>query len=288
MWTVQPIGRLGNLMGQYATLYALAKRNRKQAYILPKMHWELSKVFKLTLPVLHEEVDRHIPWMLYKLHDWMSSEYLHIPLEHVKFVGYPCSWTFYHHVQEEILREFSFHDFIKEEANTYLSMIRGNRQNVTFIGVHVRRGDYVHIMPKVWKGVLADKAYLKKAMDYFRNRYTRPLFVVTSNDMDWCRQNIDNTLGEVHFAGNGVEVSPGRDFALLTHCNHTIMTIGTFGFWVGYLVGGETVYLNNFTLPESDFLQVFRYEAAYLPQWIGIQADLSPLLRNETELQEVT
>ncbi|XP_069461332.1 galactoside alpha-(1,2)-fucosyltransferase 2-like [Ambystoma mexicanum] len=283
IWTVHPIGRLGNLMGQYATLYALAKHNRKQAYILPKMHSELSKVFKITLPVLYDEVGRNINWTLYELHDWMSEEYRDIPIVNAKLVGYPCSWTFYHHVRDDILREFSFHNFIKVEANNYLSKIRGNQKTITFVGVHVRRGDYVHVMPKVWKGVLADKAYLKKAMDYFRDRYTSPVFVVTSNDMEWCRQNINGTQGEVHFAGDGIEGSPGRDFALLAHCNHTIMSIGTFGFWVGYLVSGETVYLANFTLPDSDFLRVFRYEAAYLPHWIGIQADLSPLLRNETQ-----
>ncbi|XP_021101386.1 galactoside 2-alpha-L-fucosyltransferase 2 [Heterocephalus glaber] len=33
MWTINAIGRLGNQMGQYATLYALAKMNGRPAYI---------------------------------------------------------------------------------------------------------------------------------------------------------------------------------------------------------------------------------------------------------------
>ncbi|XP_018428531.1 PREDICTED: galactoside 2-alpha-L-fucosyltransferase 2-like [Nanorana parkeri] len=281
MWTVNAIGRLGNLMGEYATLYSLAKMNGRQAYILPGMHSQLAKIFKIRLPALHQEVSNRIKWRNYGLHDWMSEEYRHIEGEYVQLRGTPCSFTFYHHIKDEILREFTFHDFIKEESYAYLNNARGDKKNVTFVGIHVRRGDYVHVMPNTWKGVIADKGYLQKAMDYFRNKYESPLFIVTSNGMDWCKENMNNSKGDIHFAGDGQEGSPGRDFALLAHCNHTIMSVGTFGIWVGYLVGGETIYLTNYTLPDSPFLKLFKYEAAFLPEWIGIPADLSPLLNNK-------
>ncbi|XP_056399530.1 galactoside alpha-(1,2)-fucosyltransferase 2-like isoform X2 [Hyla sarda] len=280
IWTIIATGRLGNLMGEYATLYGLAKINGQQAYISPEMHNQLSNIFKIRLPILHPESINRIQWRDYELHDWMSEEYRHIEDKFVRFTGWPCSFTFYHQIRDEILREFTFHDFIKEESNAYLEKIRGDKKNVTFVGVHIRRGDYVHVMPNTWKGVIADKGYLQKATDYFRNKYENPLFVVTSNGMDWCKENIDNSLGDVHFAGDGQEGSPARDFALLAHCNHTIMTIGTFGIWVAYLVGGETVYLTNYTLPDSPFLKIFKYEATFLPEWIGIPADLSPLLND--------
>ncbi|KAM8927006.1 galactoside alpha-(1,2)-fucosyltransferase 2-like [Pelodytes ibericus] len=278
MWTVNAIGRLGNLMGEYATLYGLAKMNGHQAYIGPGMYDQLSKIFKIRLPTVHQEVINRIPWRNYGLHDWMTPEYGNIQGEYVRLTGYPCSWTLYQNVRDEILQEFTFHDFIRDESYAYLAKVRGDRKNVTFVGVHVRRGDYVHVMPNTWKGVVADKGYLQKAMDYFRNKYQNPLFLVTSNGMDWCKENINNSLGDVHFAGDGKEGSPGRDFALLAHCNHTIMTIGTFGYWAGYLVRGETIFLSNYTLPDSPFLKLFKYEAAFLPEWIGIPADLSPLL----------
>ncbi|XP_067408192.1 galactoside alpha-(1,2)-fucosyltransferase 2-like isoform X2 [Emydura macquarii macquarii] len=278
MWTVNSMGRLGNQMGQYATLYALAKMNGHQAYILPEMHRQLAPLFRITLPVVSSKVVWRIPWKNYELYDWMLEEYRHIEGNYVQLTGYPCSWTFYHHLRQEILREFSFHDHIKEEANQYLAGLRGQRRNVTYVGVHVRRGDYVRVMPKTWKGVVADKGYLEKAMGYFRAKYQEPVFVVTSNGMAWCRENIDASWGDVYFSEDGAESSPGKDFALLAHCNHTIMTIGTFGVWAGYLAGGETIYLANYTLPDSPFLEVFKPWATFLPEWIGIDADLSPLL----------
>ncbi|XP_004710700.1 galactoside alpha-(1,2)-fucosyltransferase 2 [Echinops telfairi] len=280
IWTVNVQGRLGNQMGEYATLYALAKMNGRRAYIPTQLHNTLAPIFKITLPVLHDAVVSKIPWKNYLLNDWMEERYRHIPGEYVRLTGYPCSWTFYHHLREEILQEFTLHDHVRQEAQTYLQtlQVNGSRPK-TFVGVHVRRGDYVQLMPNVWKGVVAGRQYLQRALDWFRARYSSLIFVVTSNGMAWCQENIDASRGDVVFAGNGIEGSPAKDFALLTQCNHTIMTIGTFGIWAAYLAGGEVIYLANYTLPDSPFLRIFKPEATFLPEWMGIEADLSPLLK---------
>ncbi|XP_032695159.1 galactoside 2-alpha-L-fucosyltransferase 1 isoform X1 [Lontra canadensis] len=280
IWTIYPDGRFGNQMGQYATLLALAQLNGRQAFILPAMHAALAPVFRISLPVLAAEVDSRTPWRELQLHDWMSEDYAHLKDAFLKLTGFPCSWTFFHHLRAQIRREFTLHDHLRQEAQGLLSQLRlgraGDRPR-TFVGVHVRRGDYLQVMPQCWKGVVGDRAYLQQAMDWFRARHEAPVFVVVSNGMAWCRENIDTSRGDVIFAGDGQEGSPGKDFALLMQCNHTIMTIGTFGFWAAYLAGGDTVYLANFTLPDSNFLKIFKPEAAFLPEWVGINADLSAL-----------
>ncbi|XP_054444380.1 galactoside alpha-(1,2)-fucosyltransferase 1 [Pteronotus mesoamericanus] len=286
-WTVSPDGRLGNQMGQYATLLALAQLNGRQAFILPAMHAVLAPLFRITLPVLAPEVDGLTPWRKLDLHDWMSEEYSHLEHPVLKLTGFPCSWTFFHHLRDQIRREFTLHDHLREKAQGFLRQLRLPRTGGlprTFVGVHVRRGDYLEVMPNHWKGVVGDGAYLQQAMDWFRARHEAPIFVVTSNGMAWCRENINTSQGDVIFAGDGQEGSPGRDFALLTQCNHTVMTIGTFGFWAAYLAGGDTVYLANFTLPDSHFLKIFKPEAAFLPEWVGINADLSPLQKSPRSL----
>ncbi|KAF5925903.1 hypothetical protein HPG69_000394 [Diceros bicornis minor] len=207
MFTINSKGRLGNQMGEYATLYALAKVNGRPAFIPAQMHSMLAPIFRITLP---------------------------------------AKWAW----------------------------------QATFVGVHVRRGDYVHVMPRVWKGVLADRGYLRQALDWFRARYRSPVFVVTSDDMAWCRQNINSSLRDVVFAGSGRQGSPAKDFALLTQCNHTIITVGTFGIWAAYLAGGDTVYLANFTLPDSPFHMIFKPQAAFLPEWVGIAANLGQAREN--------
>ncbi|KAJ6651641.1 hypothetical protein lerEdw1_020759 [Lerista edwardsae] len=116
MWTVIPMGCLGNRRGEYSTLYTLAKLNGHQAYIHPSMHQTLASICQITLPVIH-------------------SEY----------------------------------------------------QKETYVGVHVRRGDDVSLMPQLWKGVVVDRGYLEKAMNYFKEKYRNAIFVVTSNGMGWCK-----------------------------------------------------------------------------------------------------
>ncbi|XP_048224908.1 galactoside alpha-(1,2)-fucosyltransferase 2-like [Perognathus longimembris pacificus] len=282
LFTINSIGRLGNQMGEYATLYALAKMNGRPAFIPAPMHSALAPIFRIRLPVLHSDTERAVPWQNYHLNDWMEERHRHIPGRYVRFTGYPSSWTFYHHLRPEILQEFSLHDHVREEAQAFLRGLRVNGSPPgTFVGVHVRRGDYVRVMPKVWKGVVADRGYLQQALDWFRARYGSLVFVVTSDDMAWCRENVEATGGDLVFAGNGLQGSPGKDFALLTQCNHTIITVGTFGFWAAYLTGGDTVYLANFTLPSSPFHVIFKPQAAFLPEWVGIAADLRQAPRND-------
>ncbi|XP_045387204.1 LOW QUALITY PROTEIN: galactoside 2-alpha-L-fucosyltransferase SEC1-like [Lemur catta] len=158
LFTINAIGRLGNQMGEYTTLYALAKMNGRPAFIPPRMHSTLAPIFRITLPVLHSSMASRIPWQNYYLNDWMEEEYCHIPGKYVRLMGYPCSWTFYHHLRQEILQEFTLHDHVHEEAQMFLRALQAKwAWQVTFVGVHVRRGDYVRVMPKVWKGVLADQ-----------------------------------------------------------------------------------------------------------------------------------
>uniref|UniRef100_A0A8C8RD64 L-Fucosyltransferase n=1 Tax=Pelusios castaneus TaxID=367368 RepID=A0A8C8RD64_9SAUR len=272
MWTMNSIGRLGNQMGEYA----LAKMNGHQVYIQREMYQQLAPLFCITLPIVSSDVVQRIPWRNYGLHDWMSEEYRYIKGKYIRLMGYPCSWTFDHHIRQEILQEFSFHDHIKEEAKQYLAKLHGQRQKVTYVGVHVRRGDYVQVMPQTWKGVVADKAYLEKAMRYFRAKYQ--VFLVTSNGMEWCRENINASRGGCVFLGRWERVVARQRFCSLgplqphRHDHRDLWHLGS------YLAEGETVYLANYTLPDSRLLQLFKPEAAFLPEWIGIDANLSPLL----------
>ncbi|CAL4109946.1 unnamed protein product, partial [Meganyctiphanes norvegica] len=58
--------------------------------------------------------------------------------------------------------------------------------------------------------------------------------------------------------------SPQVDMAILNACNHSIITIGTYSFWTGYLAGGEVLYPDlNFTNKKYQFAKHF-YEGVRL------------------------
>ncbi|GAB6019086.1 fucosyltransferase 1 (galactoside 2-alpha-L-fucosyltransferase, H blood group) [Chamberlinius hualienensis] len=280
--TVNTIGRLGNVMGQYASLTGLAQINKRPAFMTEKQADILKKYFKVTMPTISDKLSSQIKWNDIGVHDWMEESYRTFDGQFIHLSGYPCSFTFYDHMRDKIKKEFTLHDNIKDKAQNTLRNLTKNRNSTTFVGVHVRRGDYIHLMAGQFKGVLAEKEFFVKATAYFRQRYPDAVFVVVSNGMDWCKQNIPNEKGDVFFIGNNNEADPISDFAILINCNHTIFTIGTYGYWAAYLVGGETIYLSNFTLPDSPFLQIFKPEATFLSNWIPVAADLSPRLLKRT------
>ena len=272
----------------YASLLSLARLNGRQAYLCPSSAKYLESLFNLSLPRLPE--NENVNLTEYWLDDWMEEKYKNISLMRVHLTGHGFSWTFFDRYRDDIKREFTFLPIIRETTDTFLRSVAAKIHsqfsgaiNITFVGMHVRRGDYVHIVPNQWKGVIADARYLAKAMERMRGRYPDSVFVVASDDVTWCRHNINVSRGDVYFVADGIPWgSPGQDLAVLAACNHTIMTLGTFGFWSAYLAGGDVIYLTKNFLPNSRFLNFFQYEAAYLPNWEGIPADLSQLTKKTT------
>ena len=65
------------------------------------------------------------------------------------------------------------------------------------------------------------------------------VFVYVSDDMKWGRRKLKKLGENVFFIGCGDGEKPdciGKDFAVLSSCNHTITTHGTFGHWVSIIL----------------------------------------------------
>ncbi|GFU12417.1 galactoside alpha-(1,2)-fucosyltransferase 1, partial [Nephila pilipes] len=192
------------------------------------------------------------------------------PLNSTYFMfAYPCSYTFFDHVEDEIRREFQFSDEVRMYAHQVLQKANVyHLQNATYVGIHVRRGDYQKRWLSIFKGVAVNIEYFQKATEYFRNKYQNVIFLVVSDDRRWCIENLSGRLG-VHVTQEAS--SPIHDLAVLAHCNHTVMTYGTFGFWGAYLAGGEVVYFDKFLKLNTSFSNNnFIFDKMYLPQWKGI------------------
>lgn len=138
--------------------------------------------------------------------------------------------------------------------------------DVTYIGIHARRrdaaGPVVHSQGHNTPGV----DYYFKAMDYFKAKYKSCFFLIGSDDSEWAQENLAANRSDAVVIGG----SSADDMAVLTLCNHTIMSIGTYGWWAAYLAGGTTVYYNNHPVPGTRLARSFRVEDFYLPEWIGM------------------
>ena len=103
-------------------------------------------------------------------------------------------------------------------------------QYCNFLGIHVRRGDKVGVKTG-WAP--PEKPYFDTSMNYFRSKYNKTVyFVVVAEDKNWARSNvvgkdiIDSTSNEDLL-----------ELALLTLCDHGMISVGTFGWWAAYLTG---------------------------------------------------
>ncbi|XP_042881085.1 galactoside 2-alpha-L-fucosyltransferase SEC1-like [Penaeus japonicus] len=86
---------------------------------------------------------------------------------------------------------------------------------------------------------LPGEKYFQRALDYYRKKFSNNvLFVAASDDMDFIHSKLKGEI-DVFFAPG---TSAAFDMALLSSCNHSIITMGSYGFWTGYLAGGEVVY----------------------------------------------
>jgi len=118
-----------------------------------------------------------------------------------------------------------------------------------------------------------DAHYFASAMRYFVDRFERVQFVVASNDVDWCRRNLDHfsTTQQRHVNVTYLRhQSRGHDFAVLASCQHSIMSTGTYGWWAAWLARGITIYYADWPRNGSELASKFSREDFFLPSWIGM------------------
>ncbi len=160
-------------------------------------------------------------------------------------------WDKNQQVKDIASKQLIFQDNISSKAEQFLTAIPGmfpylssnkSRSDMTFVGIHIRRGDMANVGQARSRGPPPPASYFFKAMDYLANKYkqTPIVFVVCTDDKLWFTNNIENKTNYSVVLSNFEDYSV--DFAILSKCNHSIMSVGTFGFWSALSAGGDTVY----------------------------------------------
>ena len=137
--------------------------------------------------------------------------------------------------------------------------------------MHIRRTDYPKYERKQHKSKPLNSEYYNDAMEYFREEYANCLFVVASDDIKWAKKYIDDSRNDVFFSDTNpkfrkIEDEDGVmytmmdldmskalfDLTLLTNCNHTIISRGTFSMWIALLTPGEYYTEYGAIMPAQD------------------------------------
>ena len=249
----KPSPRLGNLLFMYASMMGIAHANNMTEVVLAGT--PLTQFFKLRSyitndmkPILNASKD-------YKENRGgakCDDDLFNLDTRwNAKLNGFLTCRMYFKPVEDKVRQSLVFSDHIQSKATQFLRdsvPLIWKNSNVTFVrvGIHARRGDLLY-KDRIYRGFLsAPASYYANAMAYFKNKFKFVLFVVCSDGIAWTKENIK---------GEHVVYSEGHssvvDMAILSSCDHVIMSVGTYGWWSAWLANGETIYYDNWPAPLS-------------------------------------
>ena len=263
---LMPGAGLANRLFMYASALGIALTNNRNLKIYPvieemKVNLNISKTWVTHFNRFEYRRLEYGRCCLY----YQESENLENKKIHL--FGFLVSWKYFHKYRDIILREFAFSSPIKDETNRFLSNIRVSKVNLTLIGVHVRRGDFI-----THEGLgytVATESYIARAVNYYQQRFNC-LFVIATNDRTWAELVFAN-LTNTQYVFTGMS-SPYTDISIVSSCDHVITTTGTFSWWIGYLSKGIVLYYKQFPR-EGSWLRKTQFgnmDDYFLPEWIGL------------------
>lgn len=223
------MGQLGNQMFQIATTTCLALENGAIP-LFPSLISETD----FNIPLNYEKVFYHLnaslpeePIQYYHI----EPQFCYSPITYqpnMAIRGWFQSDKYFRHRREDILALFAPHPEIIEYLNHKYSFIIQHPHTVSIHYRSYNKEDPEHIV------------YAKCRMEYYIeaiNQFPKEtLFVVFSNDIEWCKTNFSNIPrnfffieGEAHY----------HDLYLMSLCKDNIICNSSFSWWGAYLNTNE-------------------------------------------------
>jgi galactoside 2-L-fucosyltransferase 1/2 len=246
------MGRLGNQIFEYISVWALAKATGREPYVPSCFITELEKIFRnlpvpplsylAYCPVKVNPVKVTVDQVDHSNDNIILPNYIQLPTYIALFVS-------------EIRQIFQFKEHIIDKSQKLLYTASRGMKNITYVGVHVRRTDYIGYIKRKYNASPVKPDYFLRHMNVFRNKYQRVMFVVLSDDPQWCEREL---------RGDDVVViktkSAVQDLAMMAACNHSILDYGTYGAFGAIMAGGDTFIYNITNSPPCKL-------ASLLPNW---------------------
>ncbi len=173
--------------------------------------------------------------------------------EDVLIWGYFQSDKYFEGFNEEVKKLFTFPEDVVKKIDGRLDQIDKHT-----VGVHVRRGDYLRF-PTIHPTCSVE--YYKQAFSKFDDC----CFIVASDDIPWCEQNLDGD--NVIFSNCTSEL---EDMYLLSQCNSSILSNGSFAWWGSFLGKDKSKVIAPEVWFGPDGYQ--DYQDIYCEQWEKIDA----------------
>jgi hypothetical protein len=140
--------------------------------------------------------------------------------------GYFECPKYFKEIDEKICRELTpKHPLLKQNIELYKVITERNSVCIT-----IKRQDVEN--PDISEIYEYDMNYFYQAVNYIRERESNPVFVIFSDNVDWCRENF-LLEGEVYYETPNNPI--WEKVRLMSGCKHFIIHNSTFSWWVQHL-----------------------------------------------------
>ena len=233
-------GRLGNQISSLASTICLAKEQGLRPMTTHKTAQHLGQYFtNISTKVDILESKFCSPWSdLDFVHTnkikGRSGQALIVP-------SYPNTVELYPKYLQTIEQIFTLKKEYFIAASKILDGIKEKSgiKQPTIVSIHIRRTDYTKSYAKMVGREIVTEEYFSRAIKYVREQEENPVFIIVSDDIPWCMNNI---VGDNIFYSPNTDtvMGVGTDLALLALAQVSVLSYGTFGQWGALLsVGAE-------------------------------------------------
>lgn len=225
--SVELAGGLGNMLFQISAAYAVSLRDNKE-FICDTKHIHSSHgeyTNYLTNIFRKIKIKNNLPFV--GGYGEINFSYNEIPKfnENILLLGYYQTEKYFKNYSNEILNLFK----IDEDTETYLLTKYNDLLKMNTCSLHIRRGDYLG-QPEFHPVLELD--YYKESISHF-DEDTQ--FLIFSNDIEWCENNLDFIKNKTFISGN----HNYQDLYLMSLCKHNIIANSSFSWWGAWLNQNE-------------------------------------------------
>lgn len=156
---------------------------------------------------------------------------VHTEYKNTLFRGTWQSEKYFHSSAVDVRDAFSFNkELLNDKTKSFLNDIV--KMGIT-ISIHIRRSDYLSSKYISGFGNICTLDYYSKAIRYIDNLVSKPTYIVFSDDILWCKNNID--LRNAFFVDWNHGKESWQDMFLMSNCTHNIIANSSFSWWGAWL-----------------------------------------------------
>ena len=157
------------------------------------------------------------------------------------------SYKYFQNISDIIRDDFTITKKIDDNCTALLFQIK----NCNSVCVNVRRADYINVKQTADVMGFTGIEYYNNALEVMKNKIKDPQFFIFSDDLNWCRENINIAGFPVTFVDHSFAGEKYSSyFQLMIACKNFIIPNSTFGWWAAWL---STSYEKSIIAPAKWF-----------------------------------